>query len=317
MAVNEKKTTKRTNKFFSGVASLQPLLRAGVYFLLLILVIGGLYWLSQKGKEITSRQQESIKDSNQFFQKDKQQILDNDDTPENRPTGIAQPTENRNEVNDFGVVGSLNHQYLQPQPFSKLIVEIDHVDSVSPSQSSVDTFLSTIKQFVDKPDGVVRLGDNTLKALKDSYSVQDLLNVAKTNRSNYSQGNIVSLYVLYVNGEFAGNTNALGVALNSSMFVIFKDKIKEATTALIFTSEIERAVLNHELGHLFGLININYQSSINHEDSGHPHHSNNSESVMFWAVEDISVSNLLRGGPPYQFDSADQDDIRKIKSSVY
>ena len=324
MAANEKKATKRTNKFSSGVASLQPLFQGGVYFLLLILVIGGLYWLNQKGKEITSRQQESTKDSNQFFQKNKQQILDNDGTSENRPTGIAHPTElqnttpeNRNEVNDFGAVGSLNHQYLQPQPFSKLIVEIDHVDSVSPSQSSVNTFLSTIKQFVDKPDGVVRSGDNSLKAQKDSYSVQDLLNVAKTNRSNYSQGNMVSLYVLYVNGEFAENTNALGVALNSSMFVIFKDKINEATTALVFAPEIEKAVLNHELGHLWGLVNITYQSGIDHEDKEHPHHSKNRESVMFWAVEDISVANLLRGGPPYQFDSADQDDIEKIKKGVY
>ena len=62
---------------------------------------------------------------------------------------------------------------------------------------------------------------------------------------------------------------------------------------------------------------INYKSNVNHEDLNNPHHSNNRESVMYWAVEDISVANILRGGPPYEFDSDDQHDIEKIRQGEY
>lgn len=263
--------------------------------------------MSQKGSVITSGQLDSTNKKTQQT------------PPKATPSDQSQKTspENKNQPNDFGAVGSLNHQYLQAKTFSRLIVEIDYIDSVPPNQNSTNTFVSTIRQKVDKPEGIVFSGENSIKAQKNNYSVQDLLDIAKTHRSNYSQGNSISLYVLYVNGELAENPNALGIALNSSMFVIFKDKISKATTALVFEPEIEKAVLNHELGHLWGLVNINYQSSIDHEDKEYPHHSNNKESVMYWAVEDLSVASLLRGGPPYQFDSADKEDVDKIKNGLY
>ena len=301
----------------------QLLLQIGVYFLLLSFILGGLFWLNHKGKEITQSQQNSVSDNIQRIQ-DKAQLSDGNGIEAVRPTDTTKPTEsqtrsqeNKGQADDFGTVGSQNHQYLQSHVFSKLTIEIDYVDSVQPNQNAVNTLLSTLKQYADKPGGIVLSGENSLQAQGDRYSVQDLLSIAKKNRSTYSQGNAVSLYILYVNGNFADNPNALGVALNSSMFVIFKEKINAATTALVFASAIEQAVLVHELGHLWGLVNITYQSAIDHEDNKHTNHSKNSESVMFWAVEDLNVANLLKGGPPYQFDTADREDIEKIKKGLF
>ena len=303
MIVKGKETTKRINK-------------VEIYLILLVLVFSGLFLLNQKGKQIINKQQEATKDSNQLFQKDKQRTSDNN--------SIIQPTEpqnispeNKNKVNDFGAVGSLNHQYLQANPYSRIVIEIDYEETVQPDQSAINTFISTLKQYSDKPGGVSQTGNNSFISLKETYSTSDLLNLAQKHRVNYSGGDTVTLYILFINGSFAQNNNALGVALNSSMLVVFKDKINQTATALVFASEIERAVLNHELGHLLGLININYKSSIDHEDANNPYHSNNEESVMFWVVEDISVVNLFRGGPPYQFDLADKHDLEKIKKGEY
>jgi hypothetical protein len=63
------------------------------------------------------------------------------------------------------------------------------------------------------------------------------------------------------------------------------------------------------------LINFGYHSAYNHEDSSHPHHSNNPNSVMYWAVEDVSVRNILRGGPPADFDDADRADLTMLRTS--
>lgn len=288
-----------------------------VYSITLILIVAGLFWLNKQSLLLRNKKGEEFKNQKSVSSQKSSQtpvtkVKENITNEETKNTSEA-----LNQINDFDPVGSLNHQYLQANPFSKLIIEIDYVNSAPPDQNAVNTFVSTIKQYVNKPNGVSQAGSNSFTSQKETYTSQDLLDLAQKHRSNYSGGNTVTLYVLFVNGSFAQNSNALGVALNSSMFVIFKDKINQATTALVFASEIERAVLNHELGHLLGLVNINYKSSINHEDSNNPYHSNNKESVMFWAVEDISVANLLRGGPPYQFDSADKYDIEKIKQGEY
>ena len=82
---------------------------------------------------------------------------------------------------------------------------------------------------------------------------------------------------------------------------------------IISSTVIERSVIVHEFGHLLGLINNGYQSPHNHEDSEHPHHSNNDESVKYWAIESQDIGNQIDGEPPNNFDSDDLDDLRLMK----
>jgi hypothetical protein len=36
---------------------------------------------------------------------------------------------------------------------------------------------------------------------------------------------------------------------------------------------------------------------------------------MYWSVEDISIRNVLRGGPPPDFDDADRADLAMLRES--
>lgn len=121
------------------------------------------------------------------------------------------------------------------------------------------------------------------------------------------------MWLVFLNGSLAQNSDALGIAYSASAAAIFRDRIDAATTAVLLASEIERSVLAHEVGHLLALVNVGYRSRIAHEDPAHPHHSNNDESVMYWAVEDVSIRNILGGGPPSDFDDADRADLEMLK----
>jgi len=221
-------------------------------------------------------------------------------------------------ANDFGPVGGMNHQYLQGETFSRAIIEVDNADGANPRGAALDYLASQFRAYADKPGGVARGGDNTFSSpQQDAYTAADIANIARQNRANYSNGSTAVLHVIYLNGEFAGNENALAVAVNASTFAVFPEQINRASTVPIFASNYERAVLVHELGHLWGLVNINYQSEIAHEDAGHLNHSNNPDSVMYWAVESLSVSDIFAGGPPDEFDDADEADIENIKQGKY
>jgi hypothetical protein len=221
------------------------------------------------------------------------------------------------QANDFGAVGAMNHQYLQGVTFEKLIVEIDTAESANPSSNAVNNLVSTVKEFADKPGGIVQAGTNSFNADQEQYTLSEIKSLSQQNRNNYSSGDTAVIHILYLNGSFADNSSALGIAYNASSIAIFPDQIAKAVTALVLSSSIERAVVVHELGHLLGLVNLTYQSDQGREDANHPGHSGNKESVMYWAVEDISVANVLRLGPPYRFDTADRSDIEKIKSGIY
>jgi hypothetical protein len=203
--------------------------------------------------------------------------------------------------------------YLRRSPATSLIVEVDWVKGRSPVQSALDHLASILRRELDKPAGIVVERGNEIASGKSHWSVGDLVALEKANRARHSRGTRATMWFAYVDGSFAENANALAVAFSASSSALFRDRIDDATTSLVLEPEIERSVVVHEAGHLLALVNIGYTSRYDHEDPQHPNHSNNPDSVMYWAVEDISVRNLLRGGPPDDFDQADRADLAFLR----
>jgi hypothetical protein len=214
---------------------------------------------------------------------------------------------------DDAGVGAMARTYLRRSPATSMVVEVDWVRGRSPSQSSLDHLASVLRRELDKPGGVTIERGNEIAAGKSQWSLADLGALEKTNRSRHSRSGRATMWFGFVDGTFAANENALAVAFSASATAIFRDRINAATSSLVLAPEIERSVLVHEAGHLLALVNIGYRSRFDHEDAQHPNHSNNPESVMYWAVEDISVRDLLRGGPPDDFDQADRADLALLR----
>jgi len=203
--------------------------------------------------------------------------------------------------------------YLRSSPATSLIVEVDWVKGRSPSQTSLDHLTAILRRELDKPSGIVVERGNEIPSGKSQWSIGELVALESANRARHSGGTRATMWIGFVDGAFAPNSNALAVAFGASSTAIFRDRIDAATSSLVLEPEIERSVVLHEVGHLLALVNIGYRSRYDHEDPQHPNHSNNSESVMYWAVEDISVRNLLRGGPPDDFDPADRADLALLR----
>ncbi len=232
----------------------------------------------------------------------------------NQPIQVPPVTPPAAENLDDKPLGSLNHAYLQAAPFPKIIIEIDYIQDHEPSSSTKNDIKEFFETVTKKP--VTFSGGNIIVPTKDTYTVSDVWALERANRRHYTSGDAAVVYFTFLNGEFE-NGGALGVAYKASSVALFVEKINDATTALILYSQIEEAVTMHELGHLLGLVNINYKSEKDHEDASHPGHSNNENSVMFWAVEDISLKNILHIGPPSEFDEDDMFDIQQIKEGRY
>ncbi len=205
--------------------------------------------------------------------------------------------------------------YLRRSPAGVLTVEVDWVGGRDPSQGALDHLGSVLDRELDKPAGIsIRLG-NRISSSRTTWTIPDLAALERANRANHSSGSRATMWIGYVGGSFAPNQNALAVTFSASAAVIFRDRIDDAASSLVLAPAIERSVLLHEAGHMLALVNIGYRSRFDREDGAHPNHSNNPESVMYWAVEDISVRNLLRGGPPDDFDDADRADLAMLRGS--
>ncbi|HYZ93931.1 MAG TPA: hypothetical protein VFA34_16285 [Actinomycetota bacterium] len=234
----------------------------------------------------------------------------------NRPNGPAATTVSGAPIDDTGSLGRNTRLYLSRE-VPRLVVEIDAVKDFGPTTYAMDTLRERLTQIADKPGGIDLLQPETIANGKSRLTRDDLIELEKRNRDHYSSKDVMVLYVLYVNGVFADDTEALGVAYEASAFAVFQEQIREAAaTPLVPAISIEEAVIVHEMGHVLALVNIGYTSPRNHEDAEHPNHSSNANSVMYWAIDNVGIANLLQGRPtpPNKFDTNDLADLSDLKT---
>ena len=209
------------------------------------------------------------------------------------------------------ITGACRYEILQVSKYSRLHIEINYVTDNAPDSDAINLLKTRIEEVTDKSS--ISVSQNSFGSTDESYTLEEILAIEDTQRQRYKSGNTFIIHILYLNGEYQDNEQALGVAYKGSSFVLFKEKIDDASFLLISDKDIEKSVIVHEFGHLLGLVNMGYQSPHDHEDPDHPHHSNNEESVMYWAIESQDIANQIDGEPPNNFDSYDLDDLARMK----
>lgn len=230
-----------------------------------------------------------------------------------------------------GGPGDGAHELVDPRVHAKLVVELDYPAGAAPNAEAKSTLRSTLAEItgrdVSKVEFVESADIPADRAKK--YSLSEIRQLEAEHRDRRSGGDTAVLYIMYVAGgytEDAGDSRVLGIAYGGTSLAIFKGNIQDATRSRVIggitvpTVEercIERAVLNHEFGHVAGLVNLGTPMVRPHEDAEHPKHSSNQDSVMYYAVENtVDLFALFTGGCsdiPYQFDGDDKADLAALR----
>jgi hypothetical protein len=214
----------------------------------------------------------------------------------------------------FGIAGGLTLACLQSSKFTTMMVEIDYTAGYEPQSQTLSTLKSRIESVCDKPGGVTIKTTQTDFGHGDIWSPDDVREIGRDTRETQPQdGSTLRWHLLFPNGSYE-KSGVLGVAVDASTAAIFLDDVRDAEGLFGRPSAeaIENAVTVHEVGHLLGLVNLVYTSPADHEDSDHPGHSNNENSVMYWAIESGDFSSFFENDVPDDFDSDDRADLAAI-----
>jgi len=217
----------------------------------------------------------------------------------------------KDKASDWMDVGKMGPAILG-NSHPSLQIEIDYTTTSKPDSTYLNVITDVLSTYSGK-NPQLSFGASDLPA-KPSYSLQDIVNITKTYRTCFTSSTKVCLYVLFLPGKL-GDSTALGAAYTSTSLVLFPSQFSSAAGPIGDKNRVATATITHELGHLFGLVGLISPSKKPHQDANHPGHSTNSNSVMYWAVEDSGLPGILGGGPPTQFDQDDIFDINQIKAS--
>lgn len=226
------------------------------------------------------------------------------------PDGGGNGDASSQTIDDTGGLGSAASDILRPEPFTQITLEIAHTPGDRPAETATSHAVSSLEEVTGKQ---VTLDIYEIASGDGSYSADEIRSLSAARRTS-SKTPTASIWIAYLDGESSDNPSALGIAVAATVAAVFPEKIG-GLVDLVHPGSIERAVLLHEIGHLLALVNIGYQSERNHEDPDHANHSSNRGSVMYWAVEDISVTDVFQGGPPEGFDADDLADLELLRNS--
>lgn len=194
--------------------------------------------------------------------------------------------------------------FLSGQKYESLVVEINYINGYQPTNAAINNLVIFLNNRLNKPRGITVVKKSIGSPGKSPYTLQDIVLLENVHRKHHPVGNILTAHILFVDAGYEldnSNSKILGIAYGSTSMVIFEKTITNYSGGLTQPSQnnLETTVINHEFGHVLGLVNNGTPDKSGHQDSAHGHHCNNTECLMYYTAETSDVvANLVGGNIP-------------------
>ncbi len=168
--------------------------------------------------------------------------------------------------------GASANDILSNTNFDRMVIEIGHVIGFNPTQTAIDNFQDYIRQHTFKDDIEIILSP-LQSPNENTFSLQEIADLEEENRTQYNDGSTLAVYIFFADApsdqdDTDGGVFTLGAVYRNTSMVIYEETVRNlaSNSALISIADAETATLNHEFGHLFGLVNIGTVPVNDHED---------------------------------------------------
>lgn len=202
-------------------------------------------------------------------------------------------------INDANnkVVGAAAKDLLSAANYTSAKIEIQYMPGFQPDAAAVNNLTSFINSLINKPGSVTVVQTQIAASGKASLTLAEIGQIEKDNRTAYTSGSQLGIYFLYTDGIYE-QANVLGVAYRNTSMSILGKTIHDNSGALGQTSrtKLESTVLEHEFGHILGLVNLGSAMQTNHQDGAHGSHCNNTNCLMYYQSETTDVLGFLLTG---------------------
>lgn len=194
-------------------------------------------------------------------------------------------------------VGASANELLSSTKYTSLKIEVQYMTGYQPDQAALNHLQAMLSSLVNKPLGISIVTKEIPASTSQTLSVNDIITIERNNRTVFTTGTQLGLYILYTNGNYT-ETNTLGVAYKNTSAALFGKKLHDNSGGLGQASrtKLVATVAEHELGHLLGLVDLGSAMQANHKDGAHGSHCTDSNCLMYYASETSDIFGFLITG---------------------
>ncbi|NNJ87763.1 MAG: hypothetical protein HKP53_00045 [Eudoraea sp.] len=174
--------------------------------------------------------------------------------------------------------GDSANDILSNETFTKLVIEIAYVTGFQPSGEAMNNFQTFLQQLTFKEDIEIQYLELPSPNEND-LTLQEIADLETENRTIYNDGSTLAIYIYFADApsdtdDPQEGTVTLGAVYRNTSMVIYEATVRElaVNSNQITVEDAETATLNHEFGHLLGLVDLGSQPVNAHEDPNAEHH---------------------------------------------
>lgn len=212
---------------------------------------------------------------------------------------VSNPSKSEDEdYNHQRVPGASAEDLLRGETYDRLVVEVDYVEGLAPTLIARDNLENFLEARLNKPGGVsVRLSDPIPATNNNAITVQDIIDLENNYRDQYTSGTRLTAYFILLDGRYV-EENVLGIAYLNTSMAIFEGLIRDNSDGIgePSSSTVETAVMQHEFGHIMGLVDNGSPAVSDHVDSQHGAHCTTDSCLMYYQIRDAGFMSNLTGG---------------------
>ena len=199
--------------------------------------------------------------------------------------------------NNDKAIGASAHDLLAASAYTSIKIEIQYMPGYAPDAAGVNNLIAFISALTNKSGGISVVQTQIPSAGSSVLSLNDIANIEKNNRTVYTSGTQLGVYFLYTDGGYT-QSNVLGFAYRNTSLCILGKTIHDNSGAIGQASrtKLETTVIEHEFGHILGLVDLGSPMQTSHIDATHGNHCNNSNCLMYYASETTDILGFLITG---------------------
>ncbi len=208
---------------------------------------------------------------------------------------ISGPTSNVDKQS----AGSSANGLLAADTYKSLRIELQYAPGMQPQSQTLTNLANFLTERLNKPGGITFISKQVASLGKTTVSISDIISFTDQYRTVYTDGNQISLYILFADADYSTN-GVVGVAYRNTAICLFEKTIQANSGGINQASrvKVETGVLLHEIGHLLGLTNNGSAMVTPHEDAANRAHCNNTNCLMYYSIETTGLMNMFNNSVP-------------------
>ena len=196
---------------------------------------------------------------------------------------------------EYATLGNSAKDFLTATKYTSMIVEINYMPGFEPEAATLNSFQTFLTATLNKPGGII-LRKNAIPASgKDRLSTNDLVQLEQAHRTAFTYGSTITVHVLITDAAY-GDDETFATSYWNTSFALFGKTVAANAGGVgeISRQQLLATLLEHEAGHLLGLVDQGSPMQQPHKDVANGAHCSNRSCLMYYAIEtDASLAPTI------------------------